>query len=138
MLRADTFQQGVEFRAMVHVAKVAEFVEHHIILEVLRQAHQVQIQVDIAFYGAAAPVADIVFDANLIVVEAMLCGQFRQPPRKVGLGLLAQFGHLGRFLQFTPRVTPPDDYPHSAAQYISKGDFHYFDKDTKNGYLCAI
>ena len=89
MLRADAFQQGVELRAVVHVAEVTEFVEHYIILQVLRQTHQVQIQVDIPFYGAAAPVADIMFDANLIEGEAMLRSQFRQPSRKIHLGLLA-------------------------------------------------
>ena len=48
MVRADAFQQCVEFGTVVHVAEVAKFVEHHVILQVLRKTHQVQIQVDIA------------------------------------------------------------------------------------------
>ncbi len=56
MVRTDTFQQSVEVGAMVRVAKVAEFMEKHIVPEFSRQPYQIEIQVDIPLPGATAPI----------------------------------------------------------------------------------
>ena len=46
---ADGFEEGVELGAVVEVAQVAEFVEDYVVTEFFGDAHQVEIQVDIAF-----------------------------------------------------------------------------------------
>lgn len=69
MVRTDTFQQSVEVGAMVRVAKVAEFMEKHIVPEFFRQPYQIKIQVDIPFSRATAPVGNIMFDPHLVILE---------------------------------------------------------------------
>ena len=94
MSGADGFQEGVEAGAVVHFSKVAEFVQHHVILQFLRQGYQPQVQVDIAPSGTASPVAYIVLDEDFIVVETVLGCQFGQPRGQFGLGLGTQRLHL--------------------------------------------
>lgn len=69
MVRTDTFQQGMEIRTVVRMSKVAEFVEEHIVPEFFRQPYQIEIQVDIPFSRATAPVGNIVFDPHLVILE---------------------------------------------------------------------
>jgi hypothetical protein len=45
VVRAEAFKQGVELRGMVEVLEVTKFVKHHIVLKVLRDAHQIQVKV---------------------------------------------------------------------------------------------
>lgn len=66
---AKGLQEGVEAGSVVGMPQVAEFVEYHIVPKVVREAHEVEVQVDIAFAGAAAPVRGIVLDANGINCE---------------------------------------------------------------------
>ena len=57
-------QQGVELRAVILIAEVAEFVEEDIVLQVLRQEDQAHVEVDVAFGRAGAPVGDVVLDSH--------------------------------------------------------------------------
>ena len=45
VVRADAFQQRMELFAVVHIFEVAEFMEHHVIPQFFRQAHQVQVKI---------------------------------------------------------------------------------------------
>ena len=72
MVRADRLQQRVECRPVVHLLEVAELVEHHIILQIVRQQHQAEVEVYVPLGGAASPVAEIVLDADSIVAEPVL------------------------------------------------------------------
>ena len=69
MVRTDTFQQGMEIRAMVRMSKLAEFMQKHVVPEFFRQPYQIEIQVDIAFSRATAPVRNIVLDPHLVILE---------------------------------------------------------------------
>ena len=72
MSRANALQKRMKLPAVVHVAEVTEFVQHHVIGQMHRQRHQPQVQVDIAKGRAAAPVAHIVLDEYLIIYKARL------------------------------------------------------------------
>ena len=69
MVRTDTFQQEVEIRAMVRMSKVAELMQKHVVPKFFRQPYQIEIQVNIPFSRAAAPVGDVVFDPHLVIFE---------------------------------------------------------------------
>ena len=45
---ADGFQEGVELGAVVHVAEVAELVEHDVVGQFRGEGDQAQVQVDVA------------------------------------------------------------------------------------------
>ena len=98
MAGADGLQEGVELWTVVEVAEVAEFVEHDEVAKMLREAHEVEIEVDIAQFGAAAPVGGVVLDADLVVGEAVESGELGEAGRQGRLGLGAQPLHLGRLL----------------------------------------
>ena len=93
---ADGLQEGVELGTVVEVAQVAEFVEHYEVAEVLRETHKVEIEVDVAQLGAAAPVGGVVLDADLVVGETVLGGEGGEAGRQGRLGLGAQPLDLGR------------------------------------------
>jgi len=69
VVRANGFEEGVEPRAVVGVAEVAELVEDDVVPKLVRKAHQVEVQVDVAFYGAASPVRGVVLDADGIIFK---------------------------------------------------------------------
>lgn len=46
---AEGLQEGVELRAVVGVAEVAELVEDDVVPQLVREAHEVEVQVDVAF-----------------------------------------------------------------------------------------
>ena len=93
---ADRLQEGVELWTVVEVAEVAEFVEHDKVAKMLREAHEVEIEVDVAQFGAAAPVGRVMLDADLVVGEAVESGELGEAGRQGRLGLGAQPLHLGR------------------------------------------
>ena len=41
MVRADTFQQGMEGFPMVRMFEVTQFMEEYVILQVIRKAHKI-------------------------------------------------------------------------------------------------
>ena len=47
MVRAEGFEEGVELRAVVGMAEVAEFMEDDVVAQLVREAHEVEIQVDV-------------------------------------------------------------------------------------------
>lgn len=69
MVGAEGFEEGVELRAMVGVAEMAELVEDDIVPQLVRKAHEVEIQVDVAFARAASPVRGVVLDADGIIFK---------------------------------------------------------------------
>ena len=69
MVRAEAFQQGVETLPVVRMLQVAEFVEQHVVPEFVRQPHDIEVQVDIPFPGAAPPIRGVVLDADIVVRE---------------------------------------------------------------------
>ena len=91
---ADALKEGMELRTVVEIAQVAELVQHDIVLQVLRKAHYVEIEIDVAELRATAPVGDVVLDAYLVVGEAMAGGELGQAGRQGRLGLDAQPLHL--------------------------------------------
>lgn len=46
---AEGLEEGVELRAVVGVAEVAELVEDDVVPQLVREAHEVEVQVDVAF-----------------------------------------------------------------------------------------
>ncbi len=69
VVRAKAFKQGMEFRAMVRVAQMAELVEKDIVPQILRHSHKVKVEIDVPFSGATAPVGDVVFDPDLVIFK---------------------------------------------------------------------
>ena len=69
MVRAEGFEEGVELGAVVGVLEVAEFVDDDIVPQLVRKAHEVEVQVDVAFARAASPVRGVVLDADGIIFK---------------------------------------------------------------------
>ena len=69
MVRTDTFQQGVEVLTMVRMPQMAEFMEKHIVPELFRKPHQVEVQVDVALSRTATPIGGVVLYPDLVVLE---------------------------------------------------------------------
>lgn len=65
----EGFEEGVELGAVVGVAEMAELVEDDIVPQLVRKAHEVEIQVDVAFARAASPVRGVVLDADGIIFK---------------------------------------------------------------------
>ena len=117
MAGADALEEGVELRAVVKVFQVAEFVEHDVVAQVLGETHQVEVEIDVAELGAAAPVGGVVLDADLVVGEAVEGGELGQAGRQGRLGPGAQPLHLGRLFggQFPfPAAASADNVEHGA------------------------
>ena len=66
---AEGFEEGVEPRAVVGVAEVAELVEEDVVPQLVREAYEVEVQVDVAFARAASPVRGVVLDADGIIFK---------------------------------------------------------------------
>ena len=75
------FQQQMESVSMIRMAQVAEFVQKHIVLKHLRQTDNIQVQIDIAFCGTAAPVGSIMLDSYLVICKSLTCRKFCQTHR---------------------------------------------------------
>ena len=56
VVRTDAFQKGVELGAVIQVLQMAELVEHYVVAQVLGKEHKIEVQIDVAQLGAAAPV----------------------------------------------------------------------------------
>ena len=56
VVQTEGFEEGVELRAMVGMAEMAELVEDDVVTKLVRKAYEVEIQVDVAFARAASPV----------------------------------------------------------------------------------
>lgn len=69
MIRAEGLEEGVELRAVVGVAEVAELVEDDVVPQLVREAHEVEVQVDVALARAASPVRGVVLDADGIIFK---------------------------------------------------------------------
>ena len=54
---------------MVGVTEMAELVEDDVVTKLVRKAHEVEIQVDVAFARAASPVRGVVLDADGIIFK---------------------------------------------------------------------
>ena len=66
---AEGLQEGVEGGAVVGVPEMAELVEDDIVPQLVRDAHKVEVQVDVPFARAASPVGGIVLDADGIILK---------------------------------------------------------------------
>ncbi len=69
VVRAKGFEEGVELQAVVGVFEVAELVEDDVVAKLVREAHEVEVQVDVAFARAASPVRGVVLDADGIIFK---------------------------------------------------------------------
>ena len=49
MVRTQAFEQGMELRSVVQDPEVAEFVQDHIVPEILREPHYMKVEVDVPF-----------------------------------------------------------------------------------------
>ena len=66
---AEGFEEGVELGTVVGVTEMAELVEDDVVTKLVRKAHEVEIQVDVAFARAASPVRGVVLDADGIIFK---------------------------------------------------------------------
>lgn len=82
--------QCPEARAVVHLPRVAQFVQQHIVGEPRGEQHEVEREVDAAAGGAASPSRVCRVDAHGGVGEAVPCRQSGQSFRQVGARLFAQ------------------------------------------------
>lgn len=48
MVWTDALEKGVEFRSMVEVFQVTEFVKHDVVAKILWEAHEVQVEIDVS------------------------------------------------------------------------------------------
>ena len=96
----------MELGSVVQVLEMTQFVEHHEVLQFCREAHQLEVQVDVPFDGTAAPVRPVVAYDHAVVGETVLCGEFGQSPREVCLSLCAEFfdGRAGWLRPGAPAV----------------------------------
>lgn len=69
MVGAEGFEEGVELGSVVGVAEVAELVEDDVVPQLVREAHEVEVQVDVAFARAASPVRGVVLDVDGIIFK---------------------------------------------------------------------
>lgn len=65
----EGFEEGVELRAVVWVTEVAELVEDDVVPQLVWKAHEVEVQVYVAFARAASPVRGVVLDADGIIFK---------------------------------------------------------------------
>ena len=96
MVGQDMLQKEVESMAVVRVAEVAELVQKDVVLEHARQAHDAEVQVDVAFGRAAAPVGRVVLDGHSVVCETVVRRQCSETTRQLSLGLAAERLYLFR------------------------------------------
>ena len=66
---AEGFEEGVELGAVVGVTEMAELVEDDVVAKLVREAHEVEVQVDVTFARAASPVRGVVLDADGIIFK---------------------------------------------------------------------
>lgn len=100
----QTVDQGMETGRMVVVNRVAEFVDDHIVAQVLRKSHQKEAQRDVVAPRATPPLRARGADRKFFALQAR---RLRQPPdaaRQVGFRRTAQlldagFPLLGRQLR---------------------------------------
>ena len=60
---------------MVEIFQVAEFVKYYEVGKGERQPDEMQVEVDVAFRRAAAPVGQVVLYREFLVFESVLCGK---------------------------------------------------------------
>ena len=75
---------------MIKLYRVAQFMQQHIVDEVLRKQLQVDAETNVPPVVAAAPTAVAVAKGYASVSESMLVGKFFQSGRKFSLGNVAQ------------------------------------------------
>lgn len=125
---AQAVQQGMEFRAVVEVAEVAEFVEDDEFLQVLRQQDKLHVEVYIALGRAGAPVGYVVLDCDATVGETVFAGsgfKFRDEdfPGFLPQSLYVFFafatpdGSPGRVLHFSAEF-------YQCVQYLPPSGYH--------------
>ena len=61
----------MEFRTVVMMAQMGELMQEDIIADGLGKADQIEVEIDVAEGGTAAPVGGIVLDSHAIVTEAV-------------------------------------------------------------------
>ena len=90
IISQNMLQKEVEGMTVVLMAEVAELVQKDVVLEHARQAHDAEIQVDIAFGRATSPVGSVMFYGNTVICETVSGRQHRKTPRKFCLCLSSQ------------------------------------------------
>ena len=90
---AEPLQKVMELGAVVVMAQVGELVEKDIIADGLGKADKIEIEIDVAKGGAAAPVGGIVLDGHAIVAEAVSFGKETELDGEQGAGLIAEYLH---------------------------------------------
>ncbi len=63
-----------------------------IVAEGLREADDVQVEIDVAAGRTTAPVGGVVLDGQTVEYESVSCGEFGNPGRQFGLGTTAEVG----------------------------------------------
>ena len=90
------FKKKMKGMAVVMMPQVAEFMEHDIVLKDLWKADEIQIQVDVCFGRAAAPVGRIVLDCHAVIDELISGCEFSKSSRKIFFSGTAHLFHLIR------------------------------------------
>ena len=95
------FQFGMEGGAVVRMVQMREFVQEDVVLQRHRDPHQIQVQIDVSFRGAGAPVGGVMLDDDAVELKAVAVGQHSEPVRQRGFRLSAEgfdglpFGEIG-------------------------------------------
>ena len=107
VVRQYPFHLRPEFWRVVHFQAVAQFVDHHIVDDMVRGQHQQAVEIEVALAGTAAPTAALVADGDAPVGHAHHGGEVPHPVGDDGQSLpgqcfdlfLGEFGLGGRDLR---------------------------------------
>ena len=91
VVRAQPFQQVVEVAPVVRVSQMCHLMQQDIVAYGFRKPYEVEIEVDVASGGAAAPVGDVVLDGDSAVSESVSGGKQGESCRQQGLGLVTEY-----------------------------------------------
>ena len=131
----QAFQFVVKLRAVVGMVQMRELVQENIVLQRFGNAHQVQVQIDVSFRGAGAPVGGIVLDDDAVVFEAIAGSEGGEPGRELGLCLLAQGLDVLPFRQGgILRGNPPEHSPDPFPTGFQEGNAHRIRHPERHGH----
>ncbi len=89
-------KQEMEGMAVVMMLQMTEFMEQYIIAEGVREADNVQVEIDVVPRRTAAPIGSVVLDGQAVEDESISFCQFGDARRKFGFGTATEVGDFLR------------------------------------------
>ena len=86
--------------AVIGMSEMTQLMKYDMVSQKLRQAHKIEVEVDVALRRTAAPIGSIMLDSHAVICKSVTGCQFCQTARELGLGLLSELldfirrGHL--------------------------------------------